>query len=353
MDGADMTDKGRVTGRTAGILAVVVIAAMVAGVGWIVSRVASPPKEASAGVSYELRGESGVAGSPTEVMAAARVFLKDQKAGASEKLLARAIEAWPDHQGLRFLYGETLLTLERKGEAYNEYERGIMIGPDHAEYRHAAGTLAADMGLLEDAEGHYLVAQKLAPENAKHPLYLAQVQRAIGKTDEARASLVLSTKLDPDLAIGWGSLAGIALEENRLSVARTYIARAREVEPENVLWRLVEARIERRDNNPEGALEMLLALDESAIVENPDVVREIALCYGLLGEPGSSAQWYVEAVASNDENADLMYEAAQWLERSGQIGRAIEYAHNASLMGHEGAGVMLRRLEESRAPSGG
>lgn len=333
-------------GVVAGVLAVVLIIAMVLGVGWVVMRVSESP-EIKDGIAYELRGEEDVAETPEQVLEVARVFLKDQKPGAAEQLLRRAVEQWPRHQDTRFLFGESLLILDRPVEAYEQYEAGITIGPDHAEYRHAAGTVAAGLGLQEDAEVHYLMAQQLDKTNAKHPLYLAQVQRKLGKLDEAKKNLVIAGNLDPDQAITWGSLAGIALDQNRLLPASTYIGKARALEPGNPLWRLVEARITRRLNNPDKALDLLLALDKDTILGDHALLEEVALCYGLLREPGRAAQWYVDAANANTDDAELCYKAAEWLERSGQADRAVTYAHNAVLMNHEPARALLTRLEES------
>ncbi|MBN4060404.1 hypothetical protein JYT11_01015 [Planctomycetaceae bacterium AH-315-I19] len=333
-------------GLAAGAIAVVLIVVMILGVGWVVMRVAEAP-EAPEGVAYDLRGDSDVAETPEDVLEVARVFIKDQKFGAADKLLENAVVMWPTHQGLRHLYSEMLLTLERPVESYAQEELALSIGPDHAEYRHRAGTIAASIGLLDDAEAHYAMAQTLDPRSAKHPLYLAQVQRKLGKIDAAKKNLVIAGKLDPDLAITWGSLAGIALDQNRLLPASTYIKKARGLEPGSALWRLVDARITRRMNNPSAALELLLAIERENILSDPDLLNEIALCYGLLGEPGSAAQWYVEAANRSADDSELVFKAAEWLERSGQAERAITYAHSASMLGHEPARALLTRLEEA------
>ena len=346
-NGSTGRDGGPQVGALAGVIAVVLIIAMVLGVGWVVVRVTEAPAPVEGAIEYGLRGETASAATPEQVMEAARVFLKDEKPGAAEKLLARAVDAWPEHQMLRFLFGETLLVLERKAEALASYEAGIAIGPEHAEFRHAAGTLAADIGRLEDARSHYLMAQKLEPTSAKHPLYLGTVERAIGDEDAARASFVLATKLDPDEPKAWASLAGIALDNNRLSPAKQSIERAIEVDPTNPRWRMVRAQIERRGNDPSAALDILLAMDREIILRDHGVLAELALCFGFLGEPGSAAQWYTDSCAANADDPEAHYQAGLWLERSGQPERAISYAHRAVLLGHELAPALLERLERA------
>lgn len=280
-----------------------------------------------------------------EVLNAARTYMDQDKAGSAEVILSAAVERFPRSQPLRLLLGECLLQLERMPESYEQYEQAIFLGPDHAEYRHAAGTIASKIGRLEDAELHYMRAQSLSPSNPKFPLYLAQVQRKQGKNDAARASLVLATQLDPTLAIGWSSLAAIALDENRLEMAQHYIGKARAIEPEHVDWKVIEARVLRRVGDPSASLAVLetIGLDETAAREA--VLLERTLALGMLGRTTEAANLYIEAVSRSPKNAELCYQAALWLERDKQPARAATYARHAVALGHQHAGELAARLD--------
>ncbi len=281
---------------------------------------------------------------------ASRVYLDQEKPGSAETVLKAAIARFPREQELYFLMGEALLQQDRGEEAYNAYDQGILIGPDHAEYRHVAGTIAAQLGLLDDAELHYRQAQQLAPSNPKYPLYLAQVVRKAGDTDEAKKQLMIATRIAPDLAQAWGSLAAIALEENKLSIALTHIARAREIEPDNLAWRVMEAQALRRNNQPREAAALLTAISEEERRENPGLLQELAACYGLLGRPADAAEAYIAAVGADDsQNPELAYQAAVWLERADDSERAVLFARLAAQQGHEGAIALVEQLD----PAGG
>ena len=332
--------------------------AVVAGGGWAVMsllRTPGPPgtpgipgtrPSGTSGVQSGVATSGGELRTVQEVLDAARTAIDQERAASAEGMLRSAVDRFPGDQRLRFMLGECLLALGKGAEAYEQYDHGIMIGPDHAEYRHAAATIAAQLGRLDEAEAHYLVAQRLAPSNPKFPLYLAQVQRKQGKNDEARANLVMATALEPELAIAWGSLAALALEENRLSVGLGYVERARALEPTRSEWLVLEAKLLRRDNQPERALALLADVPVEARVKDAALLEEMALCHGMLGRAGEAGRLYVEALDASPERSELAYQAAVWFERSGERERARAFAHRARTLGHEGAAALLARVGE-------
>lgn len=280
-----------------------------------------------------------------QALEASREYIRQNKAGSAVAILQAAAEKWPQEQAVRLLYGEALLSVGRGEDAYQQYDQAIQIGPDNPEYRHVAGTIASAIGRLNEAEMHYLAAQQMDRSNPKYPLYLAQVQRKQGLIDEARANLVLATNLDPTLGVAWASLAAIALDENRPSVALGYIKRAREVEPERLEWRLVEARALVRESRPEQAAELLLAVPASERLKNPAALKELGAALGMLGRTSDAAAMYVEAVSANPDDPEIAYEAALWLERDGQKGRAATFASHAAAKGFGPARALAERLD--------
>jgi len=270
-------------------------------------------------------------------ISAARAYIDSDQAGAAETILRKAVERLPANQQMHFLLGEALLSQARPEEAYAYYDQGILIGPDHPEYRHAAATIAATIGRYDDAELHYRAAQRLEPANPKFPLYLAQVQRKRGDADGARASLMMATKIDPDLAIAWGTLAAIAMDEGRLEMAEHYLERALSLEPDRSEWRVMRARILRRQNQPQEGATVLLALPEPVRASDKGVIQELATCYGMLSRPKDAADLYTAAVAKFPEDPELPYQAALWLDRAGERERAMTFAQMSAAQGHEGA----------------
>lgn len=294
-------------------------------------------------------GSSQAGGAPPESVSqaldAARAYIHQDKAGSAIAILQAAAARWPEDQAVRLLYGEALLSLGRGPEAYEQYDLAIHIGPDNPEYRHVAGTIASGIGRLNEAEMHYLAAQQMDRSNPKYPLYMAQVQRRQGLVEEARANLLLAANLDPTLGVAWASLAAIALDENRGSVALGYIKRARELEPVRLEWRVIEAKALLREHKAEQAAELLLAVPEAERLVSRPALQELGSALALLGRTSEAAAMYVKAVSASPDVPEIAYEAALWLERDGQRGRAATFAAHAAAKGFGPAQALAERLD--------
>jgi tetratricopeptide (TPR) repeat protein len=351
------------------ILAVAVLAA--GGIGFWAWRSASgptaPENPGTAGVSGAAGGTSGSVGTSgtgagtgtvaapsvadpsaiDKIITAAGQFQQQGEPAKAEAILKQAVLEHPEHQRLRLTLSDFLVTQKRHEEAYEQITRALEIGPRDAAAEFQAGTLATMLNKLEDAADHYSFAQQSDPAKPETPLFLAQVQVRLGRLDAAKASLLRAGKLTPDRAIVWGTLAEIALRENNLVMARQHIAKARELEPRVTGWRLIEARTLNRDRQPEEALKLLLALDP---VEQRDlpVLRLIGESYGLLQRPGEAAKRFVQASDALASDADLAFDAAQWLERAGDRTNAAVYATRAAALGKKEAGAMVTRLSSAQ-----
>lgn len=285
-----------------------------------------------------------------EAIRLAQQRMLEQRPDLAEAALRNAANEHPADAELRIQLGEALFAQDRVQEAYEQYNEALGLGPDNAELQFAAGTLASMAGLVDRAAQHYSVAQTLDQANAKYPLYLAQVQRKLGRTEEAQSNLVRVVNLVPDLAVAWGSLADIAFAENNLQMASHYLGKALEIEPDAPSWLLLQARILRREGKPEDAAILLSAIAENQPVPDPMVLREQALCMGLLGRQADAAALYDRAIEVGHPNADtlaeLHYEAALWHERLGNDDRAAACAQRAVELGEHRAGIVVQRLAE-------
>lgn len=274
----------------------------------------------------------------------ARQWLEAQDPERAERVLATALVSFPEDQELLILLGETLGLQGKLEESYRAYEQAVLIGPDSAELRFTAGTLANGAGLTQQALEHFWMAQQLDKASPRYPLYLAQIQRKLGQLSEAKASLLRCVNLDEDLHQAWGTLADIALQENALTLARQHVNKARALDPTSVVYRLLDARIARRENRPEQALQMILSMGDEVVLSEKSLMDEAALCYGLLQRPGDAAELYARAVESRPESAPLLYEAALWYDRAEEDDVALVYARRAARVGHEGARALAERL---------
>jgi tetratricopeptide (TPR) repeat protein len=164
--------------------------------------------------------------------------------------------------------------------------------------------------MLDRAIEHYGRAKQLEPKNPIHPLYLGMVQIKAGKDREAMTSLVTATVLNPDLAAAWGSMGELELRNNQLDLALQHIEKARKLEPDSVKWRIAEAKIHKRQNEPAKALDLLVNLPEKQRY-SADAIPVVADALAMLKQP--------------DKRTDYAKAAADFARKSGDQ-KALEQA---------------------------
>lgn len=331
------------SGRGRKLVALLPLVLIAAGGMYVAVRMATaPPPASSAG------GPGVVSGLPLdEVISIGRQALRNNKPLVAEQTLGEGVERFPNDQQLRLAYAESLIAVGKFEEAYEQYDRAVAVGEDRAEYRFAAGMAASQAKLLDQAEAQWLRARELDRSNPQYPLYLAQLQRKAGRNGDARANLVTAVQLDPNLAIGWGTLAAIALDENHTGPALQHVEKSIKLEPALALWRVLKAKILRRENRPREALESVLVVPEFERQTDIAVVDELAACYGMLNQPAEAAAVCLKALEAAPGNAELNYQAALWLQRDGQKDRALTYAKQASILGKREAKALAESLEAS------
>ncbi|MEZ6243657.1 MAG: tetratricopeptide repeat protein [Phycisphaerales bacterium] len=336
--GARGARRGGTAGVVLGGVVVVAVGALVAFA--LVRAVGGGASKAEAG-----QDASAVAGEKTveRLLESVQTYVRDGETAKAQAILETAVKEHPDDQDLRLAYGQLLMQAGRNEEAFEQYDAASRAGAISAEEHFAAGTLAVSVGRLEDAARHYDLAQRLDAGNARYPLYLAQVQLKLGLKSEAMASLVRASVIDDSNAQVWGSLANIALTENKANLALQHIAKARALEPESRDWRLIESRALKRLGRPEEALATLQALGDSVLADD-EALKAMAECDGMLGEPGEALALYERALAARAPTPELLFEAALWAERANEKSRALELARRAGALGHEGGAKMATRL---------
>ena len=326
------------------------LAALVVGAIWLGARdpgapEAGAPDGGSAGAAGAGATGPGLDEDAVDaVVRATREYLTREETGRAVTVIEAAVEREPTEPRLRPAYAEALYASGRTEEALEQY-RTLCVWDDRAEYRDFAALLAKEAGFPEEAVEHYRAAQRLDPSNPKYPLYRAQIERSLGRPDEARSSLAFALRLDPELAVAYASLAGISLDQNHADAALSHVRRAREIDPDEISFRVIEARALRRVGRAEEAANLLLALPAATRDADPGLLGELAMCLGLLGEPGRAAEEYARASDANPGDATLAYEAAVWLDRAGEGARAIGFASRAASRGHTPARALLERLE--------
>lgn len=309
------------------------------------------------GLFVVLRGGSTSLSSPGQQEASAQTadailntFLtlqRQTRLAEAETVLKKGVEQYPQEQRLAAAFAEFLAVNKRMEEAYVMYERALAIGPRSAPIEFAAGSVAAELNRADRAIEHYAAAQAQDNTDFRYPLYLAMVQRKVNQIDESRVNLLVAGRLNPDEPRVWGTLADIALQENALHIALDQVAKARAIEPENWLWRLIEARTRRRMGQPQEALDLLIAMNDEDRAQ-PAVLNAISECLGMLGRPDDAGDLYATFSDRNPDQPELAMQAAIWADRLKRPNQALRYAQRAANLKAPGAEEMVARLTGGR-----
>ncbi|MFN0012644.1 MAG: tetratricopeptide repeat protein [Phycisphaerales bacterium] len=321
----------------AGISALVLIRAFTSG------SVTLPPGTPPPPAPQAARDSRAASGTIADALREARIALDRGQNQPAAAILSRAVERWPKDQELRLRLGEALIALKDFASAYPHYRAAIDIGPAPANLHLDAGTVANAAGLPDEAMAHYLLARKADPANPRIPLYLGMVHARRGDDAAATASLLTAIGLDPSLAEAWGTLAELSLRNDRLGMAADQARKARELQPTELRWRLVEARALKRDNKPDQAAMLLVGLD-AANRAQPAVLELLADCYGMLGKPAQAAAACEEAAKTRPADGTVAYLAALWLDRAGKREDAERFARRADELGEPRAVALLQQL---------
>jgi tetratricopeptide (TPR) repeat protein len=196
-------------------------------------------------------------------------------------LLLPAIEEHPDEQDLRLALARAYSGQKEWGKSYPAYEVAVTIGPETAALHAETATVANAAGLVDRAIEHYDRAKQLDPKNPQYPLYLGMVQVKAGDDKGAMVSLLTATVLNPELAEAWGVMGELELRANHLDLALQHLEKARKIQPDSLKWRIAEAKVHKRQNEPGKALDLLVNLPEKQRY-NADVIPVIADSLAML-----------------------------------------------------------------------
>jgi predicted Zn-dependent protease len=276
---------------------------------------------------------------------AALHYAEADRLGEAEAILETLVRKAPETIDGRTMYAEILLMLAQREPdparaavrieaAYEQYAAAAEQSEADASVHHAAGVVAHQLGRVDAALEHYVQARTLDPGNAQTWLYEAQCHMA--RRDWGQATLAASwvLKIDPDEPWAIASLAEIELEQNRLNLALDKIREARAINPDEIAFRVKEAKILRRANRPEEALEVLVNLPQADRATEA-VAHEIATARSMRGDHDEAAAAWALCFERNPASWRAALRTADALRRAGRLAEATSFHAEASRIAPE------------------
>lgn len=323
-------------------IVLVVLAALAAvGVYGVLQLARSTPNDAKASTTAAPATLSASA----RAMQEADALIAAQKPEEAATVLTRAVEADTRNQDLRVALGRAFIGQKKFAAALEQYEAAIKLGFDSPEFRMEVGTVANSAGKPDVAATHYSVASSKRPDDYQAAFYLASMQSKLNRLTDAKVSLLRVVKLNPNLAEAWGLLADVELRDGNPGIALQHIAKARAIQPDALMWRIVEARALKRANKPAEAEAVLVGLaweDQ----RKPEILTLLCESLGMQGKAADAAALATRAAKDEPKNAELQYQAALWCQRAGDNAAAKKFAKAASDLNHPGAKDLLAAIGE-------
>lgn len=282
-----------------------------------------PPRDAAGSASPRVDPEAAL----EEINAVGNTFTdaveRKMPLESVRQAAQRLVERYPGFSEARNLYGQVLLAMQRRSEAYEQFRLSLGIDARQAEIELLAGTIAEAEGNLDRAIQHYAAANSIAAQNPRYRTFLANAYLSRGDRSKARETLLEALQLDSNYHKAHAVFANFYAEDGKLDMALNFIAKAIDHTPiaerdAQVDYLRLQATLLRRDNRP---LESLQILTES-LTEAEQAQRKsaegLAATWGMLGEPAKAAEAWERAWRADPGRLEYGVDAALWRIRAHQ-----------------------------------
>lgn len=226
------------------------------------------------------------------------------------------------------LLGQALSYDSQPKAGYAAVARSLKLDADQPGLESIAGTLAMQLGHYRDAAAHYGQAVSLDPSTGRYRVLLASAQVQMQQYSKAEITLLTALKLDSSLYQAHAELSSLYAQQDKLPQALDQIKRAIAMIPdkkrqEKQLYIRRRAKLLIRANRFNDALSVLENLPLQQVYSLP-VLKQIAVCYELLGKPAQAAANYEKARVYLPENKHVIAQAIHWHLKAGQVAMAAQ-----------------------------
>lgn len=250
-------------------------------------------------------------------------YKNSDKIPQASEILTALLTKYPEDPDVLCMASVIRLFEGRTAEAYEALNHKLeKYGGRSDEYFHA-GILANMNGSIDMAVAHMENACRLDPSAPAYLINLAMLENKRFNYTAAKANLIKAALLDESNDVIWGTLAEIALQENHLDIGLQHITKARNLNPSNLQWRVDEAKILLRQNQPDAAYVLLKAL-QPPDSSNQQVINTLAMCWAMKGDFEQAAGIHVDFILEhpNADHVESAIKAAEFFQKAGNIPQA-------------------------------
>lgn len=282
-------------------------------------------------------------------LAAAAKALDDGRFTDAERIAIALDRRSPDATSAELL-GRTLAALGRRDEAADAYALAAGRDPGNAALQHAAATVAEAAGRLDAALDGYARAVELEPDAIQWRLFRANALLRAGRVDAAKADVDALLALAPREAWTFGVRSEWLLRAGDAAGAVEAAARARELAPDDVAFRLIESRALRGAGRAGEAAARLSALPPPTLATEA-VADELSRAQAASGSLAKAAEAWERAAAFHPDSVRCALEAARARLAAGDRLKARGWAETLRLMGATAeADEIDRSLRDAAVP---
>jgi len=192
-----------------------------------------------------------------------------------------AVDLQPDFADTCYLLGSALDETGQRAEAISWYRKALALRPDFPEVLGELGAILVGMGEVEQGAAFLSRALALQPGNAIVLSNMSSALRLQGKTTEALEGYRHALRLAPDAVDVIAGLAGLLeRSEEGLAEATQLVERAMKLVPLDPATNLVAARLARREQRLQDAVDLLEKVRSQPL--RPDIECDVELVLGQL-----------------------------------------------------------------------
>ena len=195
----------------------------------------------------------------------------------ARKSLEKAVELAPDNADYRYALGSVILRARDPSPAVDCFRRYVEARPGDARGEFALGLAYFLTGNYEES-GARMRRVKDNPATRAGALYfLGRIARSDGDLETAAADFEESIRTQPAFAQGYAELARVRLEQRRQADAEKALARALEIDPDNLQANSTLLALYQRTHDPRAEKQSarVKALDEQRGKEQEMMLRGV------------------------------------------------------------------------------